>query len=117
MVGIPPVTPVRLLLEHREPGLNNCESVEFVTADTLTGNLFVNDSVFVCGSPKFQNVQTADPNQAYCRRRGCSATPRDTTLAASRGSSYTSLSVNAIGSSRCRPATRSSSGRAHTRRR
>ena len=40
---------------------NNCQSLDFITADALTGNLFMNDTVFVCGSPTFLNVETADP--------------------------------------------------------
>ncbi len=54
---------------------NNCQNVDFVTADTLTGNLFVNDTIFVCGSPSFQNTATADPAQNYFEDQGCSGTP------------------------------------------
>ena len=43
----------------------NCQSIDFVTADTLTGNLFMNDTVFVCGSPTFDNVETADPSEDW----------------------------------------------------
>jgi len=41
---------------------SGCQSVNFVTADSLQGNLYVNDSIFICGSPTFQSVHTADPN-------------------------------------------------------
>ncbi len=54
---------------------NNCETLDFITADSLTGNLFVNDSIFVCGSPTFQNVETADPSEVYVEGNGCSGTP------------------------------------------
>ncbi|HUO49178.1 MAG TPA: hypothetical protein VMU09_10120 [Acidimicrobiales bacterium] len=40
---------------------SGCASVNFITADSLQGNLYVNDSVFICGSPTFQSVHTADP--------------------------------------------------------
>lgn len=44
-------------------GLNaGCEEVNFVTGDDLSGNVWMNDSVFVCGNPSFLNVTTADPN-------------------------------------------------------
>jgi hypothetical protein len=42
-----------------------CVAVDFATADHLTGNLFTNDSIFVCGSPTFKTAYTADPNQAF----------------------------------------------------
>ena len=54
---------------------NNCERLDFISADSLTGNTFVNDSVFVCGAPSFQNLQTADPNQQFVQDGGCSGTP------------------------------------------
>ncbi len=54
----------------------NCQSIDFVTADSLTGNLFMNDTVFVCGSPTFDNVETADPSENwYEDGSGCSGTP------------------------------------------
>ncbi len=70
---------------------NNCVAIEFVAADTLTGNLFVNDSVFVCGSANFQNVQTDDPDQNYVQL--CSAT---LTSKLNSGSKYSTLSVSAL---------------------
>jgi hypothetical protein len=70
----------------------NCESIEFVAADTLTGNLFLNDSVFVCGSPNFQTVETADDTQDYVDLCASSLTS-----SLHSGTNYTSLSVNAIG--------------------
>ena len=39
--------------------------MDFVSADSLTGNLFVNDSIFVCGTPTFKTAYTADPNEAF----------------------------------------------------
>ena len=42
-----------------------CVAVDFATVDHLTGNLFTNDSIFVCGSPTFKTAYTADPNQAF----------------------------------------------------
>jgi hypothetical protein len=54
---------------------NNCQIVDFISADSLTGNLFVNDTIFVCGSPTFQNIQTADPTEMYLEGNGCSGTP------------------------------------------
>jgi hypothetical protein len=52
-------------------GGNNCTSVEFITADVLTGNLFTNDSIFVCGNPTFKTAYSADPNQAFVDDGGC----------------------------------------------
>ena len=43
----------------------SCVAVDFATADVLTGNLFTNDSIFVCGSPTFKTAYTADPNEAF----------------------------------------------------
>lgn len=41
-----------------EPG---CSPVEFVSGDTLDGNLWVKDAIFVCGSPDFEGaVHTMD---------------------------------------------------------
>lgn len=54
---------------------NNCEILDFIDADSLTGNLFVNDTIFVCGSPSFQNVETADPTEMYVEGNGCSGAP------------------------------------------
>jgi len=45
--------------------VNNCLAVDFVSADSLSGNLFVNDSIFVCGTPTFKTAYTADPNEAF----------------------------------------------------
>ncbi|MDR3660606.1 MAG: hypothetical protein P4L86_09450 [Mycobacterium sp.] len=53
----------------------NCQRLDFITADSLSGNLFVNDTIFVCGSPTFQNIQTADPTEMYLEGNGCSGTP------------------------------------------
>jgi len=52
---------------------SGCLSVNFVSADTLSGNLFVNDTVFLCGSPTFQNVQTADQDQQWVQNCSGSA--------------------------------------------
>ncbi len=41
---------------------SGCEAVNFVTGDDLSGNVWMNDSVFVCGNPSFLNVTTGDPN-------------------------------------------------------
>jgi hypothetical protein len=80
----------------------NCQSLDFITADALTGNLFVNDTIFVCGSPSFLNVETADPSENwYEDGGGCSGAPLgDTQLTSalvSGHSGYTSLSVQALG--------------------
>ncbi len=42
-------------------GDNECIPVEFVTGDTLNGNVWIKDAIFVCGSPTFQAVHTMDP--------------------------------------------------------
>ncbi len=65
-----------------------CTAVEFVTGDTLTGNVWVKDSIFVCGSPTFQAVHTADttlPNGKFTQPMpGCdSNNPTITNTAAS----------------------------------
>jgi len=52
----------------------NCANVDFVTADSLTGNLFVNDTIWLCGSPSVQNVQTADTQQKWVQ--DCSGSPK-----------------------------------------
>jgi len=82
-------------------GTYNCTSVNFITADTLTGNLYTNDTIFTCGSPTFLNVQTADPNENWLPNGGgCSGNPvGDTTLTSglTNGTNYTTLSVQAIG--------------------
>jgi hypothetical protein len=45
--------------------VNNCQTVDFVTGETLNGNIYVNDSIFICGSPTLNGVVTsADPNHA-----------------------------------------------------
>jgi hypothetical protein len=44
---------------------DQCTSVDFITADSLTGNLFTNDSIFVCGTPTFKTAYTADPNEGF----------------------------------------------------
>jgi hypothetical protein len=36
----------------------HCVSVDFVTGETITGNLFVNDSVFYCGKPALDGIIT-----------------------------------------------------------
>jgi hypothetical protein len=48
-----------------------CSLVNFVTGDTLHGNLYVNDSVFICGNPTFQSVHTADPSHVTVTSSGC----------------------------------------------
>ncbi len=79
----------------------NCQSLDFITADTLTGNLYSNDTVFVCGSPTFLNVETADPGQDwYEDGGGCSGAPTGDTLLTSallNNHAYTTLSVKALG--------------------
>jgi hypothetical protein len=47
-----------------------CQEVNFITGDSLTGNLFVNDSIFTCGSPSFETVRTADPNADFVNENG-----------------------------------------------
>jgi hypothetical protein len=79
----------------------SCQSLDFITNDTLTGHLFVNDTVFVCGSPTFDYVETADPTEGwYEDGSGCSGYPVGDTLLTSgltSGHTYTSLSVQALG--------------------
>lgn len=50
-----------------------CENVDFITGDTLNGNIYVNDSIFTCGNPSFQSVTTADPNEVFVKE--CGGTP------------------------------------------
>jgi len=60
---------------------NGCQKVDFISADVLTGNLYVNDSIFTCGSPTFDTVRTADPNEDYVNDNsscGGSGTPSAT---------------------------------------
>ncbi len=35
----------------------------------------MNDTIFVCGSPSFQNLQTADPTEMWVEDNGCSGSP------------------------------------------
>ena len=55
---------------------SGCEDIEYANADALTGNVFANDSIWVCGSPTFQNVQTADTKQNNVQ--ACSGSPTST---------------------------------------
>jgi hypothetical protein len=61
----------------------------------------VNDTIFVCGSPSFDNVETSDNSEDwYEDGSGCSGTPVGDTLltsALTKGQSYTSVSVQALG--------------------
>jgi hypothetical protein len=79
----------------------NCQSLDFISADSLTGNLYVNDTVFVCGSPSFLNVETADPSEDwYEDGGGCSGAPTGDTVLTSAlvsGHAYTQLSVQGLG--------------------
>lgn len=52
---------------------SGCAAVSFVTGDSLTGNVWMNDSVFVCGNPSFLNVTTGDPNS--WDEQTCSSNP------------------------------------------
>jgi hypothetical protein len=52
---------------------NGCSDVDFVNGDNLDGNLYVNDSIFTCGSPQFETVHTADPNEQFVK--DCGGTP------------------------------------------
>jgi len=54
----------------------NCVNVTYASTDVLTGNVFANDSIWVCGSSSFQTVQTGDPNENYVN--GCSGSPTST---------------------------------------
>ena len=82
-------------------GAYQCTAVNFITADSLTGNLYTNDTIFTCGSPTFQNVKTGDPNEAWLPDgSGCSGNPigdTELTSALTSGTNYTTLSVQAIG--------------------
>lgn len=55
---------------------NNCVNVTYASTDVLTGNLFANDSIWVCGAASFQTVQTADTKQNYIN--GCGGSPTST---------------------------------------
>jgi len=83
-------------------GGNNCTSVNFISADTLTGNLYTNDTVFVCGSPTFLNVETADPTEDwYNNGGGCTGNPVGDAVLSSgltKNTAYTQLKVGALGS-------------------
>ena len=72
---------------------NNCQSISFITGDALTGNLFINDTVFVCGSPSFDNLQTADPGQTWYE-------PGITTLSSAlvKNTGYSSIHIAAMNS-------------------
>lgn len=62
----------------------NCVPVDFVTGESLLGgNIFSNDSIFVCGSPNLNGstITTADPKsgtEVDPDNGGCSNTPQGT---------------------------------------
>lgn len=59
-----------------------CLRIDFISSDVINGSLFSNDAVYVCGSPAFGNVVTADPNatleSVFEQASGCSATSAPT---------------------------------------
>ncbi len=82
-------------------GTYQCTNVDFATADSLTGNLYTNDTIFVCGSPTFLNAQTADPNEDWLNYgSSCSGTTPvgDAVLSSglTKNTAYTTLSVQAL---------------------
>jgi len=52
---------------------SNCVNITYANTDSLSGNVFANDSIWVCGRPAFKTVQTADTNQNFVQ--GCSGSP------------------------------------------
>jgi len=52
---------------------SNCVNITYANTDALSGNVFANDSIWVCGSPTFMTVQTADTKQKFVQ--GCSGSP------------------------------------------
>ncbi len=55
-------------------------SVDFITGETLTGNIFSNDSIFTCGTPTINGAtSTGDPNNYFVQDgSGCSGNPSGT---------------------------------------
>jgi len=57
---------------------SGCEAVDFITGETLDGDIFDNDTVFLCGSPTINGViDTAD--SAITREDGCTGSVSGTT--------------------------------------
>ena len=54
----------------------NCVAVNYANTDALTGNVFSNDTIWACGSPSFQTVQTADTKQNWVET--CTGAPTST---------------------------------------
>ena len=45
---------------------SGCQSVDFITGESLTGNIFSNDSIFICGTPTINGaVSTGDPSNYF----------------------------------------------------
>ena len=61
-----------MVLEIAESS-RDASDVDFITGDTLNGNLYVNDSIFTCGNPAFDSVATHDPNEVFVK--DCAGTP------------------------------------------
>lgn len=59
---ISPNRPPRCSYYWRSGLGSGCAAVNLVTGDTMSGNVWMNDSVFVCGNPAFKNLTTGDPN-------------------------------------------------------
>lgn len=52
--------------------VNGCQAIDLITGETITGNLWVNDSVFICGTPTINGTiytagsLIADPQDGSC---------------------------------------------------
>ncbi len=64
--GSPPHCPYNWVTPVASP----CINVTFASTDAVHGNLYTNDSIWVCDAPTFGNVVTADPNEYYIQTCG-----------------------------------------------
>jgi hypothetical protein len=54
--------------------VNNCTPIDLITGETITGNMWVNDDVFICGSPTINGTiytagtLVADPDNYGCNQ-------------------------------------------------
>jgi hypothetical protein len=52
-----------------------CANVDFITGESLTGNVFSNDSIFICGTPTINGAaSTGDPSNYFVDDSGCGTT-------------------------------------------
>lgn len=71
---------------------SSCTPVEFISGDTLNGNVWIKDAVFVCGSPAFQVLHTQYSQQTTLQPGGGCGSGNDATY--SSASTYGSATAD-----------------------